>query len=51
MHGHKLTTSLLSQNTNTAGSCTSNFIFKQGETLYIGQAAHCASTGSSTDTE
>ncbi len=38
-------------NTNTAGSCTSNFIFKQGEKLYIGQAAHCSSTGESTETD
>ncbi|ETS63226.1 hypothetical protein PaG_03012 [Moesziomyces aphidis] len=38
-------------NTNTAGSCTSNFIFYQGSDIYIGQAAHCASTGESTDTD
>lgn len=37
-------------NTDTAGSCTSNFIFYQGSDIYIGQAAHCASTGESTDT-
>ncbi|SOV02674.1 uncharacterized protein UDID_02981 [Ustilago sp. UG-2017a] len=38
-------------NTNTAGSCTSNFILYQGDEIYIGQAAHCASTGESTDTD
>lgn len=38
-------------NTNTAGSCTSNFIFYQGSELYIGQAAHCAGTGESTSTD
>ncbi|CBQ72247.1 conserved hypothetical protein [Sporisorium reilianum SRZ2] len=37
-------------NTNTAGSCTSNFIFYNGNNIYIGQAAHCAGTGSSTST-
>ena len=37
-------------NTNTAGSCTSNFIFYQGTELYIGQAAHCSSTGEATST-
>ena len=30
--------------------CTANFIFVQGTTVYIGQAAHCASLGSQTDT-
>ena len=38
-------------NTETAGSCTSNFIFTQGSDVYIGQAAHCASTGESTQTD
>lgn len=37
-------------NTNTAGSCTSNFIFYNGDNIYIGQAAHCAGTGESTST-
>ncbi len=37
-------------NTNTAGgSCTSNFVFFEGSTVYIGQAAHCASLGGPTD--
>src|SRR3954447_16000989 len=38
-------------NTDTAGgSCTSNFIYTQGSDVFIGQAAHCSSTGASTDT-
>src|SRR4051812_43466579 len=33
-------------NTTTDGSsCTSNFIYQQGSTVYIGQAAHCSGTG------
>ncbi len=30
--------------------CTANFIFSDGANTYIGQAAHCSSTGSNTDT-
>src|SRR4051812_4359891 len=30
--------------------CTANFIFSDGTNTYIGQAAHCSGTGSSTDT-
>lgn len=37
-------------NTDTSGSCTSNFIYYQGSDIYLGQAAHCASTGGSSDT-
>jgi hypothetical protein len=38
-------------NTDTQGnSCTSNFIYQSGSTVYIGQAAHCSSTGAATDT-
>jgi hypothetical protein len=38
-------------NTDTAGgSCTSNFIYTQGSDVYIGQAAHCSSTGAATST-
>lgn len=37
--------------TNTkGGQCTSNFIFTDGEDLYLGQAAHCAGTGGPTAT-
>jgi hypothetical protein len=32
------------------GQCTSNFVFRDGGGTYIGQAAHCASTGAATDT-
>jgi hypothetical protein len=37
--------------TFTGGAqCTANFIFSDGANTYIGQAAHCSGTGSSTDT-
>jgi hypothetical protein len=36
--------------TEGSGQCTSNFIFSQGSDVYIGQAAHCSSTGAATDT-
>lgn len=37
--------------TMTSGAqCTANFVFFDSSNVYIGQAAHCASTGSSTDT-
>ena len=32
------------------GQCTANFIFRGAGATYIGQAAHCASTGAATDT-
>jgi hypothetical protein len=32
------------------GQCTANFIYTAGADTYIGQAAHCASTGAATDT-
>ena len=31
--------------------CTSNFVFSGGGATYLGQAAHCAGTGSATDTD
>jgi hypothetical protein len=38
--------------TDTAGGqCTANFIYTSGADVYIGQAAHCASTGGQTDTD
>ncbi len=38
--------------TFTAGAqCTANFIFTDGTTVYIGQAAHCAGTGTATETD
>jgi hypothetical protein len=33
------------------GQCTSNFIFADGSGTYIGQAAHCAGTGTATETD
>jgi hypothetical protein len=31
--------------------CTSNFVFTDGSTVYLGQAAHCSGTGAATDTD
>ena len=37
--------------TFTGGAqCTSNFVFTDSSNVYLGQAAHCSGTGSSTDT-
>jgi hypothetical protein len=36
--------------TDGGGTCTSNFIFTNGDDLFIGQAAHCAGTGEVTET-
>jgi len=33
------------------GSCTSNFIFTDGDRTFIGQAAHCAGTGEAIETD
>jgi hypothetical protein len=33
------------------GQCTANFIFKEGDTVFIGQAAHCSGTGGQTETD
>lgn len=30
--------------------CTANFVFQEGENVYLGQAAHCSGTGGSTET-
>ena len=38
-------------NTEGSGQCTSNFIFTRNSHTYIGQAAHCSSTGAATDTD
>jgi hypothetical protein len=36
----------------TAGAqCTSNFVFAEGSTVYLGQAAHCSGTGGQTETD
>jgi hypothetical protein len=38
--------------TFTAGAqCTANFVFTDGTTVYIGQAAHCSGTGAATETD
>jgi hypothetical protein len=38
------------QTFTNGAQCTANFIFQSGATVYIGQAAHCASTGDNTQT-
>ena len=35
--------------TDGSGQCTANFIFQDGSNTYIGQAAHCSSTGEPTE--
>lgn len=37
------------QTVTSGAQCTANFVFHDSTNVYIGQAAHCASTGSSTD--
>jgi hypothetical protein len=31
--------------------CTANFVFEEGASVYLGQAAHCAGTGGATETD
>jgi hypothetical protein len=31
--------------------CTSNFVFQEGERVFLGQAAHCSGTGGQTETD
>ena len=31
--------------------CTANFVFQEGVTVYLGQAAHCSGTGGATETD
>ncbi|HVV36390.1 MAG TPA: hypothetical protein VHC63_07275 [Acidimicrobiales bacterium] len=38
------------QTFTNGAQCTANFVFEAAGVVYIGQAAHCASTGSNTDT-
>jgi hypothetical protein len=33
------------------GQCTANFVFEEGSTVYLGQAAHCSGTGGQTETD
>ena len=37
--------------TDGSGQCTANFVFTGGGDTFIGQSAHCASTGAATDTD
>ena len=40
------------QTITNGGQCTANFVYFDGAgTIYLGQAAHCAGTGSNTDTD
>ena len=36
--------------TEGSGQCTANFVFTRGADTFLGQAAHCSSTGQATDT-
>jgi hypothetical protein len=38
------------QTVTAGGQCTSNFVFEDGSNVYLGQAAHCSSTGGQTST-
>ncbi len=38
------------QTRTPSGQCTSNFIFTDGTSVFIGQAAHCSGTGEATET-
>lgn len=42
---------LVPQGAGTFSECTANFVFSNGSATFIGMAAHCASTGSSTQTD
>jgi hypothetical protein len=39
------------QTVTSGGQCTSNFVFGDGANVYLGQAAHCSSTGGQTSTD
>jgi hypothetical protein len=39
------------QTVTAGGQCTSNFVFQDGTNVYLGQAAHCSSTGGQTSTD
>jgi hypothetical protein len=39
------------QTVTGGGQCTSNFVFRDGSNTYLGQAAHCSSTGAATSTD
>jgi hypothetical protein len=39
------------QTVTAGGQCTSNFVFRDQADVYLGQAAHCSSTGGQTSTD
>jgi hypothetical protein len=39
------------QTVTAGGQCTSNFVYTDASGVYLGQAAHCSSTGAQTDTD
>jgi hypothetical protein len=39
------------QTVTAGGQCTSNFVYTDASNVYLGQAAHCSSTGAQTDTD
>jgi hypothetical protein len=39
------------QTESASGQCTANFVFYDATDIYIGQAAHCTTTGGATDTD
>jgi hypothetical protein len=39
------------QTLTSGAQCTANFVFYDASDVYLGQAAHCSGTGSSTDTD
>lgn len=39
------------QTRTEGGQCTSNFVFQEGEAVFLGQAAHCSGTGGATETD
>src|SRR5215216_3288283 len=47
MHARKLALLLVT----AGGQCTSNFVFQDASGTYLGQAAHCSSTGGQTSTD
>ena len=40
-----------SETVTAGGQCTSNFVYQDGSDVYLGQAAHCSSTGGQTSTD
>jgi hypothetical protein len=39
------------QTITEGGQCTSNFVYQDASNVYLGQAAHCSSTGAATETD